>query len=450
MRSFLANLFHSLASWLRPKAMPSALTGSQWTGTGFVDAYKRNRNPTPNELLAELKGIAWTCASINSAACANAPPSLYAITKHNQPRPRCLTRRLDGATEKRLRETPHLAPRLKDAAHIEQVTTHPLLDLLNQPNRFLGSFDLWELTTLYQEVHGSAFWYLDFDSFLGVPSAIYLLPSQNVTPRRDPGSPNPVDYYEYKTGKHCQTFPPETIVHFRYPDPRDPYTGGLSPLRATFEQVALTSDYAAFKKAKFENSAVPDAIIAPDEVIGEEERDRLETQWNMRFRRGGSGRVVVAESPTRVQLLSHSMGDVAALAEMGATKELICNAFHVPIAYFTANTNLANLIGSRSLHAEQAIGPRLSRRDEQLNFRLVSLFDSTGRLFLSSDNPQPVDSTAQLAEKELDLKYGVVSINEYRAGRGLPPVPWGEQPWLSTRWAPTSVPRAMGPSQGED
>jgi hypothetical protein len=49
--------------------------------------------------------------------------------------------------------------------------------------------------------------------------------------------------------------------------------------------------HAAFKKAKFENHGVPDALVTPDDATGEEERDRLETQWNQRFRRGGSGRV---------------------------------------------------------------------------------------------------------------------------------------------------------------
>src|SRR6184192_3192394 len=83
----------------------------------------------------------------------------------------------------------------------------------------------------------------------------------------------------------------------------------------------------AFLNAKFENHAVPDALISPDEVLGEEERDRLEAQWNQRFRRGGSGRVVVGENALRVQLLAHSMGDLAALADMKATKEDICNSF---------------------------------------------------------------------------------------------------------------------------
>src|SRR5262249_42899975 len=141
----------------------------------------------------------------------------------------------------------------------------------------------WELTTLYQEVHGSAYWHLTFNS-LGIPAEIWILPSQNVTPRRDPESRNIVDYYQYRTGSAEQRFSPTEIIHFRYPDPRDPYTSGLSPLRACFEQVALLSDYTAMKKAIYDNHAVPSAVISPDEVIGEEERDRLESQWNRKFR----------------------------------------------------------------------------------------------------------------------------------------------------------------------
>ncbi len=434
---------HRFARWLYAKTVPYGLTGSQWTGTGFVDSYKRNRNPTPNELQAELKGIAWSCASINAATCANNPPGLYVLTRPHHPKPKCHTLPISGVLEKRLRSHPRLKERLKSVAsgQIGQVTEHPLLDLLATPNPCLGSFDLWELTTLYQEVHGSAYWYLDFDPMLGVPASVWVLPAQNMTPRREPDSRNIVDYYLYRTGGREQRFSPQEIVHFRYPDPRDPYTSGLSPLRACFEQVALVSDYAAFKKAKFENHAVPDAIISPREVIGEEERDRLETQWNQRFRRGGSGRVVVADASLDIKLLQESLGDVALLAELGATKELIANAFHCPIAFFTANTNLANLQAARGQHADQAISPRLERRDERLNSQLVPLFDPTGRLFFASEDPRPSDNDAVLAEREQNLKFGVVTINERRSESGMPPVPWGDVPWLPLNWERTDQPR---------
>ena len=313
---------------------------------------------------------------------------------------------------------------------------HPLLDLLVQVNPVMNAFDSWELTTLYQEVHGAAYWLLD-PGPLGTPQRIWILPSQNVTARREPGSPNLVDYYLYRTGTNEQRFPPNRIIHFRYPDPRDPYTGGLSPLRACYEQAALTSEFAAFKRAKFENHAIPDAIVSPDEVIGEEERDRLEAQWNSRFRKGGSGKVVVAESALRVQLLAHSMGDLAALADMKATKEDVCNAFHVPISFLSSETNLANLQAAEHQHMSKAVTPRLQRRDEKLNEQLIPLFDPTGRLFLASEDPVPVNREQTAKEDELNLKYGVTTINEVRGSQGLAPVPWGDVPWLPIQWART-------------
>src|ERR1700757_141747 len=120
MRATLAHTLNRLARWLHPKSAPPALAGSQWSGTGFVDAYKRSRNPTPNELLAELKNTAFTCASINAAVCAAFPPRLYVATHDaSQPAPRCLRKPLDPRTEHRLRSSRTLPPRLTKAMQIE-------------------------------------------------------------------------------------------------------------------------------------------------------------------------------------------------------------------------------------------------------------------------------------------------------------------------------------------
>jgi HK97 family phage portal protein len=441
MRTALANTLSRLASWLRPKSAPSSLSGNQWTGSSYIDAFQRNRQPNNNELLAELKGTAWTCATINASVCAAYPPKLYVATfTGSQPVPKCPTRPISAKADKRLRACPAVPTAITKAARIEEVLDHPLLTLLQQVNPTFNAFDLWETTTLYLEVIGSAYWYLSY-SPLGVPQEIWPLPAQNVTPKRNPDSGNLIDYYEYRTGAKAQRFRPDEIIHFRYPDPRNPYTGGLSPLRACFENVTLASDYTAFREARFQNHAIPDALISPDEIIGEEERDRLETQWNSQYRRGGAGKVVVAQHGMKVNLLNYSMGDLAALADLKATKEDIANAFHVPLSYLTSTTNLANLQAARTQHMSLAIEPRIQRRDEKLNEQLIPLYDPTRRLFLASEDPVPVDQDAGLQQQSLDLKYGIVTINEVRGERGLPPVSWGDQPWLPLNWAPTDFER---------
>jgi len=134
---------------------------------------------------------------------------------------------------------------------------------------------------------------------------------------------------------------------------------------------------------------------------------------------------------------------LAALAEQAASKEAIANAFGVPLAYLTKETNLANLEAAQGQHAEIAIGPRLRRRDQKLNEQLVRLFDPTGRLYLESDDPAAASKDFVLRQEDQDLNRGVRTINEVRAAHGLEPVPWGEQPWLPLNVAPTDFARRM-------
>src|SRR6516225_3674831 len=144
MRTLLAETLTALANWLRPKAMPASLAGNPWTGSTYMDAFKRSRQPTPNELMAELKGAAWTCASINASVCASFPPRLYVATAPGQPAPKCATAPIGKALERRLRTAVPYAARTKAALHIHEVMEHPLLDLFARVNSVHSGFDLWE------------------------------------------------------------------------------------------------------------------------------------------------------------------------------------------------------------------------------------------------------------------------------------------------------------------
>ncbi len=420
----MKRILHRLARWLAQKTAPAFLAPP--SGPWPIDAYRRLRAPSGAELLAELKSTAWACASINAAVCAASPPKLYVQTRPGEPQPRCLTRRLEPNVLQRLRVSQSAICNLQSAI-VEEVIDHPLLTLLQQVNPVHNQFDLWELTQLYLEVHGSAYWLLDFDAALDVPTRIWMLPGHLVMPRRDPNSERLVDYYEFR-GLTLQQFPPEKIIHFRVPDPRDPYCSGLSPLRACYEQAALTSEFAAMKRSIYNNAALPSVVLTPEEAIGTEERERLEKRWNEKFQRGGRGKALVAESSLKVTLLAQSMGDLAALADMKATKEDIANAFHVPLPFLSGDTNLANMQAADHLHKTLAILPRLRRRDEKLNEQLVPLFDPTRRLFFASPDPTPANQQFLLAQEQADLRHGVRTINEVRSSRGLAPVTWGDLP----------------------
>jgi len=169
-------------------------------------------------------------------------------------------------------------------------------------------------------------------------------------------------------------------------------------------------------------------VVTPKDGMAQLERDRLETEWRQKFQNGGQGQALVVSSAVQVQVLERSMGDLAALADLKATKEDIANAFHVPLPFLTGETNLANMQAADHLHKTLAILPRLRRRDEKLNEQLVPHFDPSGRLFFAAPDPTPANQQFLLAQEQADLRHGVRTINEVRASRGLPAVAWGHRP----------------------
>jgi hypothetical protein len=115
--------------------------------------------------------------------------------------------------------------------------------------------------------------------------------------------------------------------------------------------------------------------------------------------------------------LKASLADAAALAEAGATRDDIANAFGVPLAFLTRETNLANLQAAEHQHLSKAIRPRLRRRDEKLNEQLIPWYDTTGKLFLATPDPVQIDREFTLKQEELDLRYGVRTPEEIRQRR---------------------------------
>src|SRR5581483_9125497 len=108
MRRSIGNMLVSLGRWLG-KGAPAGLTGPQWTGSSFIDSFKRERAPTPNELIAELKNTAFTCASINASVCASFPPRLFVGTTRTAIQPitnRYPTRKVKRHEEEYVRSIP--------------------------------------------------------------------------------------------------------------------------------------------------------------------------------------------------------------------------------------------------------------------------------------------------------------------------------------------------------
>lgn len=421
--SGLPNLIKRAAFWMVGKEAPAM--GGGRGDSPFLDLWKSIPAPTLHQLIDHYKEVVYACASINASAVASTTLRLYVQTGSGQARPKCRTRKLSDSQRRWLGSNKGLAGRIAKAVEIEEVLEHPLLTLLETVNQFIDGFTLQEFTQLYQDVAGSAYWLIDTDR-LGTPSAIWLLPPQSVQTKRDSkGMPSG---FSVRGQVSSTDYPLEQIIAFRMPSLNDPYGDGWSPARALWESIALMDKHTGQEMAWLENGGMPGLIVSPKEALGPEEAERLERRWSRKFRRGGNGKILVGESSVDVRPLNIPPKDLEMLAAYGVRKEAIANGYGIPMAYLTKDTNLANLQAARQQHALLAVLPRCRRNEQRLNQQLCPRFDE--RLFFAYDNPVPEDITQRTTVQTADAQTGDTTINERREQRGLPPVEWGDRPWM--------------------
>src|SRR6185312_152149 len=364
---------------------------------------------------------------------------LYVATRPGDPQPKghLHARPVSRKTLGRLESDPTWSDLVGSNTTIQEITRHPLLDLLKSPqsdpdNPGLSGYDLRWMTQLYLESVGRAYWLIERDA-LNVPSRIWLLRSHLVREVADTSGARIISHYEYG-GSRGAIYQPSEIIRFHFPDPENPYFGGYSPLHAAIEKIRISRKEDAHLNAMLENMGRPDAVWSPrgdseGGGIGAAEAQRLRSAFRQAFAMAGRGGLLVSEVPGSLQPLQWAPQDIVEIERAKAIKTDICNVFGVPDAKLERNS--ASLAAARTAdyaHKTDAGLPRCRRIEETLNARLVRMFDDSGRLFLAYDSPVPEDEVFELEKTRTASLSGAITRNEIRASVGLNAVPWGEQP----------------------
>jgi len=301
--------------------------------------------------------------------------------------------------------------------------------LLSSANPFMEWTGLIKLTQSWLDVAGCAFWWVRF-SPNGMPEGIFPLPPTQVEFSKDKNADT--DFIFFNSGKEKIKINASELVIFRMPSLSNPYTGSFSPLQAVWKEKAMWDEETINAIALLQNHARPDAVISPknsEQGLGEPERRAFERQLKNKFKRAGAGGILVSTEALDYQTLTFSSKDAELLARKQVTKVDIANAFSIPLALLqTENINRATLEASMFQHGFYSIKPRIKYIQETLNEFFFPMFK--GDLRIIFENPVPIDKEKQAKLDEIDLKNGVITINEIRERRGIEAVEWGNEPWL--------------------
>jgi phage portal protein BeeE len=437
-----------LRNWIKSKSVPFYGGNYGYIG-GPLDVYGKNRAPTPIELVGELLNTVYCCATLNEGLVASTKLRLYVRTTRRKAKSFIMdrgdSRPINRRERTRLESLKSVGQLVDSAGEVQEVTSHPVLDLLNRPNGNeiqengvgLSRYTLFSITQLYLEVVGRAHWYVVRGKY-GRPSAIWVLPAHLVQEIPDYSGEKIIKEYVYMGGGSTTTYKPQDIITFRTHNLYTAgYLDGWSPTRACFEQVRIFRQYAAHTSALLQNGAMPGAMFVPKgsaegDPISPSEARRIRVAMQSQFAAAGRGGLLVSEYPGQIQPLTFKPGELMTPEQYKLQKVVIANTFQVPTTKIDrGEANLGSAQTGDYAHAKDAGLPRLRENESALSAFLLPMFEKDGgsepQLFFAYDDPLGLrNESAEIERNKAFLQESPLMVNELRSELGYDPIPGGD------------------------
>lgn len=333
-----------------------------------------------------------------------------------------------------------------------EVVTHAALSLWNKPNDFHTGFEFREGSNQHQELAGETLWVLNREGTTFPTSMWYVRPD-----RMDP-VPSVDDYllgWVY-TGPNGEQVPLrlDEVIQEKLPDPLDPFRGAgpVGSIMANIQQQKYATEY---QRNLFINGASPGGLIQVDKRLSDPEWDELIDRWRESHQGvARAGRVGVLENgATWIGGESLSNKDLEYGELRLANRDEIREAWrmHKSMLGTADDVNRANAQTAEEVFVGWQTGPRLDRRRDTLNHKLLPLYGTTGQgVEFDYEDPSPdnretdnaeLTAKANAAQTLVDAGYDPGDVLE---AVGLPDMAVVEQatqmPALPPAWVPAAPP----------
>lgn len=369
-------------------------------------------------LVNAYRGWAYICSNRNATTVAQAQLKLYATKSSKSEKINSFpTKEVSLETKNYIYSNPAITQKasVRQSSDIVEVTSHPFLDLMTNVNGFMNRFNLMELTQLFEELTGNAFWYI-IPNRLGIPQEIWVMPPQNM--RIIPDRATFIKGYEYhKDGNMFRTaggifYKEKDVVHFKMPSPTNQYYG-QGPLASITEEYNLGQEMNRYENAIFKNNGRLDGAFETEQELGDYEFERLKTEIRSSFYGvSNSGKSPLLDNGVTFKPYSYAPKDMAYDKGRDKVKEVICSAFSQTLGMYDSNATRSNAESAILLYTKNAIYPRLLRMEEKINEKIMPRYDD--RLFVAYDDPTPQDKEFRLKEIRTLLETGYSTVDEQR------------------------------------
>jgi len=294
-----------------------------------------------------------------------------------------------------------------------EVVNHAALSLWQKPNGFHTGFEFREGSNQHFELTGETIWVLNSEGTTFPTSMWYVRPD-----RMEP-VPSPDDYivgWVY-TGPNGEQIPLklDEVIQEKQPDPLDPFRGAgpVASILPNLQQQRYATEY---QRNLFLNGADPGAIIQLPGTYTDKQFDTFVDRWRESHQGvARAGRVGILEAGATWAAAAGTTNKDMEYANLRLNnRDEIREAYrmHKALLGTVEDVNRANAQTAEETFSSQLQIPRLERRRDTLNYKLLPLFGATGQgVEFDFDDPSPVNQEAAVQELLIKCQSAAALVN---------------------------------------
>ncbi len=261
----------------------------------------------------------------------------------------------------------------------------------------------------------------------------------------------------YSTDKGEVPILADEIIHFRDWNPWNEIRG-VTPLIALTQEIEQDQLANSAMTKLLRNNAVPEGILKTDQVLREEEADKLERRWESIYgKKGKARRIAVLGKGTSFEPLTMTPAALKFFDLKRWNLYTILAKYGIPPRVAHVQDVRSGLSGKDTAEQHAAfwkytIIPALRNFEQIIETQFFGRFGLREQgVFDTADIPELQESEAERSKRDIsEIEAGIKTINDVLLERGMEPKKWGDIWYRPTRLVPVSTDRGEESSDNKD
>ena len=309
---------------------------------------------------------------------------------------------------------------------------HEFVKIMKRPNPDYSQFQFLELHFTYLKTVGESYWYILRNALTKRPQEFYLLRPdlmQVVVPKQN----NPLGlvggYVMVKPDGVKVPFEKDEIMHFKMPNPTNPYCG-MGTIEAARTYIQTEEFSSEWTRNSIFNSGRPSGIVTIKGTIDEEQFNSFKKQFKDEYsgtKNAGKTLFIKGSDGVDYAKLGMELGELGLKELKDMTRDDIMMMFRVSktMLGISDDVSLNNARESRAFFKESIILSEWDRLTDHLTAFLLPSYDKTGDIYIGYEYPDLQSGEQKIKEWEVGFNKWLTR-NDIRRERGLEPLPGGD------------------------